>query len=165
MLDSKVRLSSLLVCLVLCVSSQAKAQSVADLELRAPAQDVVAGTTFEVELYAVANPGPNQDVGDVRAILSWDDSVLLFTGIHIDTGHTWQQSSFFGDPDGLNDDVSDGLAVYRAIAVPGDPGSADLPGNQRRPGICSPAPRFRKSILPRSPNPGTGRNLEKPRAI
>ncbi|MHC4698920.1 MAG: hypothetical protein ACYTFA_19500, partial [Planctomycetota bacterium] len=64
--------------LVLYASSQVNAQSLADLELRAPVQDVVAGTTFEVELYAVANPGPTQDVGDVRAILSWDDSVLLF---------------------------------------------------------------------------------------
>ncbi|MFQ5591088.1 MAG: hypothetical protein ACE5HE_08000, partial [Phycisphaerae bacterium] len=119
---------SSLITLALIGTSHVQAQSLVNLELRAPAVDVVAGTTFEVGLYAVANPGPTQTVGDVRAIFTWDNAVLSFSGVHLDTGHPWQQSGFFLDADGLNTDLTDGLAMYRATAAPGNLGIADTAG-------------------------------------
>ncbi|UCE62049.1 MAG: hypothetical protein JSU63_10075, partial [Phycisphaerales bacterium] len=43
-----------------------------DLELRGPTGPVVAGMTFEVGLYVVADPA--EVVGDVAAVITWDQS-------------------------------------------------------------------------------------------
>ncbi len=99
-----------------------------DLTLDPINQTVSTGDTVDVSLVATsAGPG-SQDVVALDAILNWDPAKLALIEIVSGSGHAWFVSDFLLDPDGLNDDLTDGDALYTALTPPGAPAPAPTTG-------------------------------------
>jgi hypothetical protein len=90
----------------------------AELFLVADPAPVPIGCTVDVELRLTAD-GPLA-VAAVDALLVWDplqlELVQAFGG-----DEDWFVAAFLGDPDGINDDVLDGVALFTALSNPGSP--------------------------------------------
>ena len=61
-----------------------------------------------------------QSVAAIDAILSWDPAELQFIG-PVAGSYAWFIAGFLPDPDGINADVTDGSAIYTALAPPATP--------------------------------------------
>ena len=84
-----------------------------DLPLAPQSQFAPAGTIVTVDLRAEA--GSAASVAAIDAILSWNPAELQFIG-PLPGSFTWFISGFLPDPDGINADVTDGSALYTALA-------------------------------------------------
>ncbi len=107
----------------------ASAQGLADLSFDPPSLTVPVGGTFEVHLVASA-PGPQAaQIGGIEAIISYDPAVVTLTGADgSNAGYAWFQSGFLSDPDGINNDIADGDALYTAISQVTTPATV-MPGS------------------------------------
>ena len=75
---------------------------------------------IEITLTAeAASPPTPEDLTAIDAILSWVPTEL--TLIDATPGYPWFAAGFFADPDGINDDLLDGEALYTVLAAPGAP--------------------------------------------
>jgi hypothetical protein len=78
-------------------------------------QTVPTGCIAEVDVQ-LSSSAP-QLVAAVDVLLTWDPSRLqLIQALPSDEG--WLVAAFLGDPDGINDDVTDGQALFTALANP-----------------------------------------------
>ncbi len=106
------------------LSSTNSAMGVVTLELRPATQTAVAGQTFTVGLYAVANPAEN--VGLIDAIITWDANRVTLTGSDATGAFAWDSAIF--PPDALNNSFADGDALFRANVPPCSVASASPAG-------------------------------------
>ena len=113
---------------LMTLCSSAPAQDV-DLALTPGSQIVTIGDTVEVQLFALASGTQNIDFAAIDALLDYDPNFLLLTGVD-DTNATenWFASSFLPDPDGINNSIADGDAIYTALSAPGIPAVAPPAG-------------------------------------
>jgi len=90
------------------------------VELRLDPADQVAtaGSVIQVEL--VASAGLPQSMTAVDAIISWDPARLELLSASLGAFPAFV-SGFLPDPDGINDDTTDGEALYTALAPIGTP--------------------------------------------
>lgn len=88
-----------------------------DLGLVPVATPVAVGDFVDVQLRATATLAAGEDFGVIDALFTWDDAVLLFVGVE-DTGDCceWFISNFLPDPDNVNISLTDGDALYSAVA-------------------------------------------------
>ncbi len=89
-----------------------------DLPLSPSAQTAVAGQIITVELYAVA--AATESITAVDAIVAWDPARLELLSAAIGDFPVFV-NGFLPDPDGINDDITDGEALYTALAPPTTP--------------------------------------------
>jgi hypothetical protein len=82
-------------------------------------QTVCVGDIVSVDL-VLTTSGAAQGFHAVDALVGWDPGILELIG-HDDSNAdaSWLASGFLNDPDGINDDLDDGLALYTALALPG----------------------------------------------
>jgi len=123
MLDSRLARLALFVASVALPESLA-AQVPVDLSWQPAAQTVVVGDEVYVDLIATsAGPG-SQTISGLDAIVTWDPNHLLFMG-HDNSmaGYGWFLSGFLPDPDGINDSLTDGTALFTALSQTGSPAS------------------------------------------
>ncbi len=92
-----------------------------------PANQVVnVGDIVEVNLIVSAQSS-SQAFDALDAIIGWDTSYLnLITFDNSSAGAAFFLTGFLNDPDDINDDVTDGDALFNAFAVPGNPVVAPL---------------------------------------
>ncbi len=98
------------------------ADAAVDLSLQ-PAEDPVAvGETLSVALIATNDAaGEVQLVSAISAVLVWDPAVFRLVGVDNNGPFSWMRSGFLADPDGINDWLDDGDAIYTALAPAGGP--------------------------------------------
>lgn len=90
-----------------------------DLALTPAATSVLPGETVDVALTASTDAG-SESIVSVEALLSWDPARLeLVTAIPGD--FVPFVAGFLPDPDGINDDTTDGDALYTVLTPPGTP--------------------------------------------
>jgi len=89
-----------------------------DLPLSPSSQTAVAGQVISVDLYAVA--AATESITAVDAIVSWDPTRLELLSAAIGDFPVFV-NGFLPDPDGINDDITDGEALYTALAPPTTP--------------------------------------------
>jgi len=98
-----------------------------NVEFRPSTQMVTVGTTFGIDVYAVSADGNNQSIGLVGVVIHWDPTQLSLQG-NMDTGpFVWASSNFPSGGGGLNTDLTDGDALYRALVQPGGPYATATP--------------------------------------
>lgn len=88
----------------------------------------------EIDLLAHSSDGSEQAITVIDAIISWDSEILELLGASdANATFAWFVSGFLGDPDNINDGISDppegvpnndGDALYTALAPPGTPAIA-----------------------------------------
>jgi hypothetical protein len=91
-----------------------------DVSLTPSAQVLPAGCIAEIEL--VLSAASPTTVAAVDAVLSWNPSELELLGA-TPSAAGWLATGFLNDPDGINDDTTDGDAIFTALANPGAPPS------------------------------------------
>jgi len=96
-----------------------------DLEWRPLSQTVNVGDTVNIGLYAVASQ--DQETAGMRLCLQWDPIYLSLLGVDNNGPYTWNFSGFdAGDP--LNQPLTDGDGLYRAMMQLGTPAVATPAG-------------------------------------
>ena len=91
-----------------------------DIWFDPPVDSIVAtpGTVVRVDLMA-GSDSPHE-IAAIDSIISWDPTRLSL--ITVGTGDvTWFAEGFFPEPDGINDDILDGEALYTVLSPPGAP--------------------------------------------
>jgi hypothetical protein len=92
------------------------AAALVDVILEPSTQSVCVGDVVTIELRLVSDGAP-QPFQAVDAIIAWDPGVLLLVGFDdSNAGANWFLSGFLPDPDMINDDLTDGEALYTALA-------------------------------------------------
>ncbi len=122
-------------CLVLCLlftvgSTAAVSESahagLVDLSLTPETSTADVSELVLIELVARTQEDPPATVAAIEAILDWDPAFLELVGIDdTNDAHPWLESGFMTDPDGINDDLTDGDALYTALSQLGT--AADVP--------------------------------------
>lgn len=108
--------------LVLCLAGTPLLRAIdVDLSFTPVSQVVSVGDTVDVQLVASSAGLISQGVVAIDAILDWDPSVIQLQEIVGGGGVPWFVSDFLADPSGINDDLTDGDALYTALASPGMP--------------------------------------------
>lgn len=99
-----------------------------DLNFLPNTQTVEAGTTFTVELYAINNAGPADEMFAIDVVLNWDPALVELQGVINDGPYTWLLS-FLPPEQELNMTYDDGNAFYAALSQLGEPAlSQPAPG-------------------------------------
>lgn len=107
---------------VISVSLVSTASADVDLALVVDEPFVPAGETFAVRIEATASPGTSEEIFAISVVLAWDPAaVTLVEADDSNNSTTWLVSGFLNDPDGVNDSLDDGDAIFTALAPPGDP--------------------------------------------
>ncbi|QDU69371.1 hypothetical protein [Engelhardtia mirabilis] len=89
-----------------------------DLSLSPATQCATIGSVVDIELVlSAASPAA---VAAVDVVLSWDPVELLLLQA-TPSPQGWLATGFLNDPDGINDDLTDGDAIYTALASPFSP--------------------------------------------
>jgi hypothetical protein len=102
-------------------------------------QTVDKGDIVEIQIIAISDDGDPQPFAAMDAIIDWDPVYLELLGVDdSDSPYAWFISDFLPDPDGINDDLTDGEVLYTALAQPGNPAMA--PGD---PGMVVTTLQFR----------------------
>ena len=107
--------------LTLVISSMGmpSARGAVDLVLRPHERTVRPGTFLEVDLVAVSDDGTAQAFLTLDAVLNWDSASLDLVEVMDSGPHSWGFAFGFEDDgrlDGLNDSLSDGDALFQAVA-------------------------------------------------
>lgn len=114
---SRFYLSRVLAALALCAPAGAFAGTVS-LSFDPVSQVVGVGDSVYINLVASADTTA-ESITALDAILDWDPTYLALQGVS-NPGSQWLSSAFLPDPDGINTDLTDGDALYTALA-PGGP--------------------------------------------
>lgn len=114
--------------LLLALAPQASAQLV-NLSFSPTDTLVEVGEQVEIQILVLASGLDNVSFSAVDALLDYDPSYLVLLGVD-DTlaAETWFASSFLPDPDGINDNITNGDALYTALCTPGFPATAPPAG-------------------------------------
>ncbi len=89
-----------------------------DMTLTPMTQNISPTCLLEIDLVLSA-PMPTA-VAAVDAILSWDPTKLQLITAN-QSAEDWFAAAFLNDPDGINDDTTDGEAIYTALINPSNP--------------------------------------------
>ena len=118
--------TTLLGALALCAPAGAQ---LADLSFDPAVSYVEVGDHVDIHIVVTSDSGLSVDYSGVDALLDYDDAYIQLLGVD-DTwaSESWFASAFLPDPDGINDDISDGDALYTALAPPGTPATAPPAG-------------------------------------
>lgn len=94
-------------------------------------QQVCVGAIVEIDLVLVSDGPHAQQFDSLDAILNWDPAAMTLLGFsNADADIDWFLSGFLSDIDGINDDTSDGDAIFTALAPPGSsPIAPPAPGD------------------------------------
>ncbi|MEO0652062.1 MAG: cohesin domain-containing protein [Planctomycetota bacterium] len=92
-----------------------------DLSLTVDDPSVTVGCEIEIDLFLSTDEATG--VVGADAILSWDPNALEL--IEAVPDPAWFVGAFLNDPDGLNDDVTDGAALFTVLSNPSSPESID----------------------------------------
>lgn len=107
--------------LALLVSAPAAARS-ADVILDPAAQSVPIGSIVEVRVTLSGAGGQPQPFDVVDVIFSWDPAVLdLIDASQVGADYLFFVSGFLPNPDGINTNLDDGLAMFTGLGPPGMP--------------------------------------------
>ena len=87
-----------------------------DMTLTPATQNVPVGCIAEVELELVLASGSSASVSAIDALVSWDPAQLSLVAA-VPSG-TWFAAGFLNDPDDINEDLTDGDALFTALAAP-----------------------------------------------
>ncbi len=111
----------LAVATLLAAGSAALAETVS-LSFRPLSQTSGVGAVVEVDIIASSDGVNDQPVYAIDAILQWDPAYLELLGVdNSNADYAWFVSDFLPDPDDINDDWTDGDALYTALGRAGDP--------------------------------------------
>jgi hypothetical protein len=106
------------------VAAAPPAAAAIDLVWEPAEQTVSPGDTVEINLVARSDDASTQHFALLDAIIIWDPAYLDFLGVDdTEAGYPFLASHFMPDPDGLNDDLQDGDALFIALA----PGGQEAP--------------------------------------
>jgi hypothetical protein len=119
--------SSLALAAPLTLSAAAAAETVS-LSFRPLYQTSGVGAIVEVDIIA-SSDGPNdQPIYAIDAILDWDPAYLELIGNDdSNADYSWFVTGFLNDPDDINDDLTDGDALFTALAQAGNPAQVPPP--------------------------------------
>ncbi len=109
---------------LLALAPLASAQ-LADLQLLPNDTYVDVGDHIDIHIVVVSDSPASVDYSGIDALIDYDPFYVQLLG-HDDTlsAEAWFVSSFLPDPDGINADLTDGDALYTALASPGSPAVA-----------------------------------------
>jgi hypothetical protein len=107
-------MNALLLCLLAALG-----QSDVDMSLTPSTQNVTPGCVACVDV--VLSTAGTSAVSAVDVIISWDPAEVSLVQAVPNPAYSWLATGFLNDPDGINDDVTDGQALYTALASPLSP--------------------------------------------
>ena len=91
-----------------------------DLLFDPATQTVPIGTVAEIDMVARSDDATTQHFAALEAILHWDPMAMDLLGVDDGpSGYPFLSSHFLPDPDGINDDLHDGDALFTALAPAG----------------------------------------------
>lgn len=121
-------LPAVAICLFQAPGAAGAELTLVDLSYTPTAQTKVVNDVVEINIIATSAETILQDVGAIDAILDWDPSFLDLLGVdHSNAGYAWSAAGFLPDPDGINVDLTDGDALYTALAQAAVPAWAPPP--------------------------------------
>ncbi len=92
-----------------------------DLSFDPDAQTVLVDDLVEIDLIASSSGDTTQLFAALEAILHWDPAYLDLVGVDDSgAGYDFLDAHFLPDPDGINDDLHDGDALFVALAPGGE---------------------------------------------
>lgn len=103
----------------------ARADALVDLYYSPPAIVIpledMTPTVIEIDIMVASSTELNECFSSIDAIVTYDPAVLELVGSSdANSDYSWLQDGFItGDPDGLNDDITDGEALYSAFSLGG----------------------------------------------
>jgi hypothetical protein len=108
---------------LLLLSSASSPAGTVSLTFRPSFQTSGVGALVNVDIIAVSGDDTDDAVGAMGVILAWDPAYLQFVGFdNTNAGYNWRHSDLApADPDGINDDLTDGDLYYVAQVQLGDP--------------------------------------------
>jgi hypothetical protein len=109
---------------LLALAPQASAQ-LADLELIPDDSYVEVGDHIDIQIIVLASGATDVNFSAIDALLDYDPvHIQLLSNDDTFSAEAWFASTFLPDPDGINADITDGDAIYTALAAPGPPAIA-----------------------------------------
>ncbi|MCA9286587.1 MAG: hypothetical protein KDA22_15285 [Phycisphaerales bacterium] len=91
-----------------------------DLSLSPSFQETIAGATIEINIVVTASGDSPEPFDALDAIIQWDPAFLTLIGAtQVNSPATFFAAGFLADPDGVNDDLTDGTVIFTALAPPG----------------------------------------------
>ena len=110
-----------------CLNVEVQAETVS-LSFRPMHQTSGVGALVEVDIIASSDGMVDQPVVAIDAILQWDPDYLELIGVdNSNADYNWFVADFLNDPDGINDDLTDGDALFTALAQAGNPAMVPPP--------------------------------------
>jgi hypothetical protein len=115
-----VRFAALALAGSTAMAVQADDEGLVDLSFTPAYQTAQLNDIIEIDVVATSDGASGQPFATLTATLEWDPLALEFLG-NDDSGadYTWFVSGFLNDPDGINDVLDDGDAIYNAWAQVG----------------------------------------------
>lgn len=95
-------------------------QSTSNVDLVLTPATINENPSCVVEVGLVATSSVPTEVSAIDALLSWDPAQLQFIQA-VPSDEDWFVTAFLNDPDGINDDTTDGDALYSVLANPASP--------------------------------------------
>jgi hypothetical protein len=100
-----------------------------DLSFDPDAQTALVDDVVGIDLIASSSGDTTQLFAALEAILDWDPAYLDFLGVEDGgAGYDFLDEHFLPDPDGINDDLHDGDALFIALAPGGEEAPAPPEG-------------------------------------
>ena len=126
-MNREMRISVLFALLLLCGMTSGATVNVG---YSPPAQIVGTGDVFEIQLVVSSNGPGSQPFAALDALIGYDPTKLMLLDFDKnDAGASFFVQGFLPDPDGINLSIEDGLALFTALAPPGNPVPApETPG-------------------------------------
>lgn len=117
-------LTSVLGTLLLAFAPTASAQ-LANLSLSPADNYVEVGDHIDIQIIVLASALTDVNYTAIDALLDYDPTYIqLLNNDDTNSAESWFASAFLPDPDGINASISDGNAIYTALAAPGVPAVA-----------------------------------------
>ena len=115
---------------LLVVFAPVASAQLADLSFSPALTVVQVGDPINIQLVVSADGLSAIDYAAIDALLDYDSTYMALVGVD-DTlsSESWFVSSFLPDPDGINDNITDGNALYTALCQPQTPASASPAGS------------------------------------
>ena len=114
--------------LLLTLAPTASAQ-LADLSFSPDDSYVEVGDHIDIQIIVTASGATDVNFSAIDALLDYDENYIqLLSNDDTFAAEAWFASTFLPDPDGINADITDGNAIYTALAAPGPPAIAPPAG-------------------------------------
>ena len=131
-MTSSLRFLSLAVALAgtsAALAPRAAAQNLVDLTWTPATQNAGVDNVVEIRLVVASDGATDQPFSGLDAIVDWDPALLELLGFdNTGAGYAWFLSGFLPDPDGINLDLTDGDALFTALAQATLPAQAPAGG-------------------------------------